>query len=227
MHQYLIIDNLTTYWIFIYIPTSLKNLFTIVFSDWPTVPWMWRFHKGWRTGRQPHPPCNPPPPLEGTSKDWRTVFTFKIIRQPSEQLLSIYGINQKDDCMKQVPLLFVRIYFSATWIAVKEVFSDARVQGCSFTGDRRWWGSVADLGLKTAYEEWHIYHQARFAEPLSTCDSSPTHHLWGNCCSMWKKPGLTAMYVESARGPCFDWRLGLTTMLEVHIFSMTNFYAIL
>lgn len=82
------------------------------------------------------------------------MFTFKIIRQPSEQLLSIYGINQKDDCMKQVPLLFVRIYFSATWIAVKEVFSDARVQGCSFTGDRRWWGSVADLGLKTAYEEW-------------------------------------------------------------------------
>lgn len=149
----------------------------------------------------------------------------------------MYGINQKDDFMKLVPLLFVLIYFPATWIAVKEVFSDARVQGCSFTGDRRWWGSVADLGLKTAYEEWQEVD--RLIRKLLALPYLPPGQIRGafvNLRQFDNTPPLrqllqyveeTSMYVESARGLCFDWRLGLTTMLKVHIFSMTNVYAIL
>lgn len=46
-----------------------NNLFNVVFPDWPTVPWVWRLHTGWRAGREraPHPPCNPP--SEGATED--------------------------------------------------------------------------------------------------------------------------------------------------------------
>lgn len=124
-----------------------------------------------------------------TAKNWYLDGTFKIIRRPFEQLFSIHGFIQKDDCMKQVPLLlvlmsrrrkrdyvavfqkirsllpdlavegFVMDFERATWSAVEEVFPDARVQGCSFHWGQAVMRKVANLCLKTTYEERQGVHR--------------------------------------------------------------------
>ena len=42
-----------------------------------------------------------------TAKRWYVDGTFKVVRRPFIQLFSVHAFLQKDDCVKQVPLVFV------------------------------------------------------------------------------------------------------------------------
>lgn len=54
---------------------------------------------------------------------------------------------------------FVMDFERATWSAVEEVFPDARVQGCSFHWGQAVMRKVANLCLKTTYEERQGVHR--------------------------------------------------------------------
>lgn len=54
---------------------------------------------------------------------------------------------------------FVMDFERATWSAVEEVFPDARVQGCSFYWGQAVMRKVANLCLKTTYEERQGVHR--------------------------------------------------------------------
>ena len=42
-----------------------------------------------------------------SAKRWYMDGTFKVVQKPFTQLFSIHAFVQKDECVKQIPLLFV------------------------------------------------------------------------------------------------------------------------
>lgn len=115
MHQFYKIENLTTYWIsFIDILVYLTSLQTTYLMLYFQIDQRFLgcedFIQGdVRVENERHILLAAPLQKEllKTAKNWYLDGTFKIIRRPFEQLFSIHGFIQKDDCMKQVPLLFV------------------------------------------------------------------------------------------------------------------------
>ncbi|XP_076113413.1 uncharacterized protein LOC143081063 [Mytilus galloprovincialis] len=116
-----------------------------------------------------------------TAKKWYLDGTFKVVKKPFYQLFSIHAFIQKDNCMKQIPLLFVLMsrrekkdykavftrlvelipqhrvqafcldFEAGAWSAVKSVFPNADIKGCAFHWGQAVMRKVANLGLKTAY----------------------------------------------------------------------------
>ncbi|XP_021354690.1 uncharacterized protein LOC110451153 [Mizuhopecten yessoensis] len=107
--------------------------------------------------------------------------TFKIRKEPFTQLWSIHAFLQKDECLKQVPLVFVLMsrqraqdyvavlrrllevlgdpavegavmdFESACWNAVRTVLPGVDLRGCSFHSCQAVMRKVANLGLRTTY----------------------------------------------------------------------------
>lgn len=138
-----------------------------------------------------------------TAKNWYLDGTVKIIHQLFEQLFSIHGFIQKENCMKQVLVV-------EPWTKTLHTRSDREFIAAS--------GNCLSC---------HIYHQATFEEPLTTCDSSPTHHLLLQLFQYVEDTWINSDVWGSASGLCFDWQLGHITMLKVHIYSVNRFYLIL
>lgn len=115
MHQFYKIENLTTYWIsFIDILVYLTSLQTTYLMLYFQIDQRFlgceEFIQGdVRVENERHILLAAPLQKEllKTAKNWYLDGTFKIIRRLFEQLFSIHGFIQKDDCMKQVPLLLV------------------------------------------------------------------------------------------------------------------------
>ncbi|KAK3086339.1 hypothetical protein FSP39_017052 [Pinctada imbricata] len=127
-----------------------------------------------------------------TARQWYLDGTFKIIHKPFPQLFTIHAFIQKESCMKQVPLLFVMMsrrqkkdydkvfqhirsplpnarvqsftldFEAATWRSIQEVFPEADIRGCSFHWGQAVMRKVANLGLKTTYNQRKTtYHSIR------------------------------------------------------------------
>lgn len=115
MHQFYKIENLTTYWIsfidiLVYLTILQTTYLILYFQIDQRFLGCEEFIQGdVRVENERHILLATPLQKEllKTAKNWYLDGTFKIIRRPFEQLFSIHGFIQKDDCMKQVPLLFV------------------------------------------------------------------------------------------------------------------------
>lgn len=113
MHQFYKIENLTTYWIsliHVYF-TSLQTTYLLLYFqiDQRFLGCEDFIQGDVRVENERHILLAAPLQKEllKTAKNWYLDGTFKIIRRLFEQLFSIHGFIQKDDCMKQVPLLLV------------------------------------------------------------------------------------------------------------------------
>ncbi|KAK3108659.1 hypothetical protein FSP39_012750 [Pinctada imbricata] len=127
-----------------------------------------------------------------TARQWYLDGTFKIIHKPFTQLFTVHAFIQKESCMKQVPLLFVMMsrrqkkdydkvfqhirsllpnarvqsftldFEAVTCRSIQEVFPEADIRGCSFHWGQAVMRKVANLGLKTTYNQRKTtYHSIR------------------------------------------------------------------
>nr|XP_034324221.1 uncharacterized protein LOC105318372 [Crassostrea gigas] len=82
--------------------------------------------------------------LRKSAKNLYLDGTFMIIRRPFEQLFSIHGFIQKDDCMKQFPLLFVLMSrrrkrdYVAVFQKICSLLPDLAVEGFVMDFERGW-----------------------------------------------------------------------------------------
>ncbi|VDI72607.1 Hypothetical predicted protein [Mytilus galloprovincialis] len=151
------------------------------------------------------------------ARRWYLGGTFKVVRKPFTQLFTVHAFLQKEDSIKQVPLVFVLMsrkrkrdykavferlkqivpdlrveafcldFESAAWSAIKIVFPTAEIKGCSFHWCQAVMRKVAKLGLKTAYDSKKSVHL--FIRKLLALPYLPSDHI---------RPAFTEMLQTTA-----------------------------
>ena len=117
------------------------------------------------------------------AKTWYIDGTFKLISTPFTQLLTINDFVRSEDCMKQVPFVYVVMsgkqkkdyvkvlkrvlrllpspkavkatidFEKAMWAAIRKVMPWVQISGCSFHWTQAVWRKVQELGLQIPYNE--------------------------------------------------------------------------
>lgn len=115
------------------------------------------------------------------AKTWYCDGTFRIVKAPFMQLYSIHAFIKGEEQVKQIPLVFVLMsrkrkrdykevmqcikevipevnlrtvvadFESSFWKAVRSVFPDIAIKGCSFHWRQAVWRKVDSLGLRVPY----------------------------------------------------------------------------
>ncbi|XP_069105440.1 uncharacterized protein [Argopecten irradians] len=190
------------------------------------------------------------------ARRWYMDGTFKIRKEPFIQLWSVHAFLQKDGQTKQVSLLFVLVsrqrardyvqvlrplqellgdsqvegvvmdFEAACWNAVKEVFPDVAIHGCSFH-----WGQAVmrkvSMATSGSYLPSHSYPPTRSLQP--SIDFLPWR-LLQNCGSWWSTlivfgfgaaSGLqpTGVSFASQSGPTTTWKVGIDSQSQPSILS--------
>ncbi|CAC5392583.1 unnamed protein product [Mytilus coruscus] len=117
------------------------------------------------------------------ARRWYVDGTFKVVRRPFKQHFTIHAFVQKDNCMKQVPLVFAlmsrrtkRDYKAVrSWSAIKTVFPTAEIKSCLFHRTQAAMSKVATLGLKCQYNQKQATHL--FIRKLLALPFLPADHI--------------------------------------------------
>ena len=143
--------------------------------------------------------------LLSVAKRWYMDGTFKVIRHPFTQLVSIHGFIRHTESIKQVPLAFAMMsgkrkvdyialleaikelvptarvaelmvdFEEATWRAVQEVFPDLQIRGCNFHWAQAVWRKVQELGLVVAFRNDEGTHS--LVKKLLALPYLPAEHI--------------------------------------------------
>jgi hypothetical protein len=132
--------------------------------------------------------------LVKNAKAWYLDATFKVVKEPFQQLFSIHAFIKNEDGMaKQVPLLFCLMsgrrhkdyvsvlktfmvdFEAAMWTALREVFPERKINGCCFHWTQAIWRHVQELGLSAAYRNDEGTN--KFCRRLMSLPFLPQEHI--------------------------------------------------
>jgi len=127
--------------------------------------------------------------LLSAAKTWYIDGTFKVVKAPFTQLMSVHAFVRVENELKQFPLAFclmsarrkrdyvavikelcsqlttvsvcqvVSDFESAIWRAVEEALPGVKHRGCSFHWGQAVWRHIQELGLQVAYSQNDTVHK--------------------------------------------------------------------